>query len=449
MSYANFPVTTSSEYKNISLLLSALTRGAILESPFRVLALSAFGLSYSINPLAVEALVNSLKKKLLAINAQTEFIADETEAVGFTAHVLIRQQKWDKELQQHQDELINYFERVANLEWLRSDYVAMSFLLGFGRQKPFLGLAERAKEYLRHRLPDTNTSTPNLPVVAFGLYQGGALPQIPEMQVRHWLDRTHQQFHYLGMLAVTLKAWQHQLAQKAITHLQERASLVYVETVEQNIGLVGVLLSVIRMAEMGQSAEQITEALKQVQTGKIAYDQINAVITADSKLFTEFSLNPSNQVPLIEGLAFYLFAAYQLGLTEAYIVDDQQKTQFSEFARIRMGGRQFKAVSRLEFAILIIIAFTVGVMLTFQIWWPISNILYDWIVDNFENQLLVEIVGNILLQAVILVPIYFVFGAALTLWLHGQIRWSDASKPEKVFANALILIESTFSKRNK
>lgn len=448
MSNTVLPITTSSEYRNISLLLSALTCGAVLESPFRFQALSAFGLSYSVNPVAAERLLKSLKKKLLDINAQSELIADETEAVGFAAHVLIRQKKWDKELQQHQDKLISYFERVANLDWLRSNYVAMSFLLGFGGQKPFLKLAERAKAYLCDRLPDTNTSTLDFPVVIFGLYQAGASPQITDVQIRHWLDRTHQPFHYLCMLAVTLKAWQHTSAQIAITYLQERVSSVYAETVAQNVSLVGILLSAIRMAEMGLSGDEITQTLHRIQSDETTPDQISAVITAGSKLLVEFNLNLSAHVPLIEGLVFYLFVANQLGLTEAYIIDDRQKAQFLEFTKVQMRGQRFRAVGSVEFASLVVIAFIVGVTAIYRIWWPISSEIYDWILTSSKNQLLVEIVATHALDGVILVPIYFVLGSALTLWLHGQVKWSDAVMPDKVISNALVLIRSIFDRRS-
>lgn len=447
MNKSILPVTVSSEYKNISLLLLALTRGAILENSFRFLALSAFGSLYSADPKAVEVWLDSLESHLLAVSAESELIADDVEAVGFAAHVLIQVGRWDAKLQQHQSELMSYFDKVASLQWLRSSQVAMSFLLGFGKEKIFHKLAENATAYLEQQLPNTNTSPNNFPVILFGLYMGGAAPQINEMQIQHWLDRTHQPFYHLCMLVIVLKAWQHRLATEAIRQLQEKVAAVYAEIVNKNVGLVGVILSVIHLAEMGQNGDQIVETLKRLQLNNAAYEQISAVITGASQLFVQFEIDPSTQLPIVENLAFYLFAACQLGLTEAYIIDEHLKTQFFEFSRLR-NNRQFKAVNRVELAVLIVIAFIVGVFIIFEVWWPLSDTAYNWALINIENQLGWGIFDDFL-KALILVPVYFVFGATLTLWLHGQIQWGDTIKPDRVMENVSVLAKQILGKRRE
>jgi hypothetical protein len=88
MSSSPLPVTISTEYKDVSLLLSALMRGIKTTTSFSTVALGAFGLSYSAFPEEVEVLLSCLQDRILAVNAQSNPIAGDAEAVGFAAHVL-------------------------------------------------------------------------------------------------------------------------------------------------------------------------------------------------------------------------------------------------------------------------------------------------------------------------------------------------------------------------
>ena len=105
MDIKSLPVTLSTEYKDVSLLLSSVTRGITADTPFYIAALSAFGLLYSSNPRQVEALFEYLEAQLLRLDRGSEVIAENVEAVGFAAHVLTSSRRWGQRLKNHEGEL--------------------------------------------------------------------------------------------------------------------------------------------------------------------------------------------------------------------------------------------------------------------------------------------------------------------------------------------------------
>jgi hypothetical protein len=94
MATTEFPTTLGVEYKEISLLLSAMTRGATSDAPFYILALAAFGLSYSATPEDVESFSSLLQERILSIGIQSTLIFEDAEALGFAAQMLQHPSFW-------------------------------------------------------------------------------------------------------------------------------------------------------------------------------------------------------------------------------------------------------------------------------------------------------------------------------------------------------------------
>ena len=430
------PVTISSEYKDISLLLLALTHGLTDVSPFYFTAMSAFALLHSAFSSEVKPMLPFLKRHILTVTSQSEIIIEETEALGYTAYVLTNQNKWDHDLQAHQENLVSYFEAVKRLQWLRNPSVAALFILGFSTLQPFCHLNRDAKNYLNLELPRASNS--NLPVIAFGLSIGGETPSLNDEQIKGWLSQTHRSFKGICMLAMTLSAMHHALSQQFVTNFQQEASKIYSGIISQNISTIRVLLAVIHMAEMGQNAEQITQSLRRLPIDESIRDRVSAVIRADSQLFIEFQDNQLTQNPTLDFITFYLFSANKLGLTKAYIIDNRLKTDFLTFAE-EWGG-QSKAIHHVTLAILIMISLAASITVLVQIWWPLSNKLYEWSMKIWQDQPLITSYLDDLLKGIILLPVYLIIGAALGMWLHGRVKGNDI-KPENIVANARTITE--------
>jgi hypothetical protein len=305
-----------------------------------------------------------------------------------------------------------------------------------------LPLASKARAYLSQKL----ATDQSVPVAAFGLSVGGQTPEISDTQVQNWLDRTHQPFKYLCMLAVTLNSIRHPLSARAITCLRKRVLEIYSGVVDPNINTIRILLAVIHMAEMGQNADEITHALRRLPIDDGVRNRVSAIIRADSRLFIEFRDGFLAQTPTIDFLAFYLFAANKVGLTEAYIVDDKLKAQFSEFMKAWQ-NRESKVVNRIALAFLLLVSFVASVVAVFKVWWPISNGLYNWILSLTNNQLVESYLDDIL-KGIIALPIYAILGSALALWLHGDVSWSDIIGFEGVVKNARTVIRRALGRRD-
>lgn len=438
------PQTVSTEYRDVSTLLSVLAHGIETGDSFYLTALSAFGLAYSAFPANTEALLNQLINQIAATISDSEIIAQDVEALGYAAHVVRRYHRLDGRFEEHRPALEAFFERVSNLQWLRSPAVAVAFLLGFAGEGSFLPLIAKAHEYLLQQ--PTDSLGPNLPLVLFGQTILKEKPSIGDPQIQAWLNRTQQPFKHLCLLAIALNELEHPLATVAVARLRDRVVEMHSVTVDPNISLIRVLLAVVHLAQMGEDGDQITEALDRLPIGDDTRSQISAVIRADSHLFVELRDEMLTDPPAIDLLSHYLFAASKLGLRDAYIVDDSLKTHFTVFLATWQ-HRQVRAINRNALAWLIAISSLFSIAALVSVWWPLSNWLYSWILQRSSSALVQSYLDD-LLKAVILFPIYIVVGSALALWLRGQVALTDIN-PEGVTANVRAFVSQLLRRSDR
>ena len=421
MSEIKFPPTLSVEYKDVSMLLSALVRGATADASFYVLALAAFGLVYSATPTDAEYLFDILRNRILLLERHSSLVAQDAEALGFAVHALIRQGKWKDDLQKHEKDLISYYERIQEANWLRSPDVATAFLFGFASLTNFRSLSVQANQYLLRELDESTNG--DLPVLLLGLSANGGSNLADNTKVRKWLERTHLPFKHVCMLAVALHNLDSPLSVEATNRVRLAFSEAYADVVDSNISLVRALLTITHIAAMGENSPQIISTFKQFPVDRDICNRIISVIQSDAHLFIEFRKELLAHPPAIDLLAFYLFATKRVGFANAYVVDEELKSSFQEFLNLwrRVGVR---AIDQRVLLGLILTAFVASVTALCSTWLPLSDWLYNSIMNAVDSDLLKSYLDDVLKTAV-LFPIYFILGSLMGVWLHGRVSWHD------------------------
>lgn len=442
MTVTEFPSTLGVEYKDISLLLSAMTRGATSGASFYILALAAFGLSYSATPKEAEYFSEILKNRILSIDIHSSLVVEDAEALGFAVHAFVRQRKWNAALQKHEKNLLAYYQKIEESQWLRSPDVATSFLLGFSSLTAFQVLSAQARKYLLQELGESANG--HLPVPLLGLSLNGGIKEVDQTSVRKWLERTHLPFKHVCMLAVALNDLDSPLSVEATNRFRLEISGVYSEIVDSNISLVRALLAITHIAAMGENTTRIINAFKYFPVDEAMRDRIVSVIQSDAHLFIEFREDLLAHPPAIDFLAFYLFATRRLGLADAYVIDSQMKVSFQEFLKL-WRGVGVRTIDQRALLALIFTTFVVCVAVLLQVWLPISDWLYNLIMKAVDSALLASFLDDILKWAV-LFPMYLIFGSLMGIWLYGRSTWHDIS-PGGVITNMCGIIKSIRTQR--
>ena len=413
-------VTTNTEYKDISLLLDTLMRSITPETPFLNLALGAFGLHYSATPAIRSDLIEYLVSYILSLKASSSLVEEEARSLFLAAHVLFVERQWDARLGEHENEIIGYCDRIATLNWLRSPLLASLFLLGFAPQRRFRELVVKAQLYLEKQVG--KCSEDDFPIVIFGL----SLVRnndLDDNRISGWLSRQHKPFVHLCLLAVALHRLGHPLVTDSVKLLQDAVFGAYVSTVNPNLSTIRVLLAVIHMAEMGQSAEEIAATLKDLPLEEDVRNRVSAIIRADSLFFIEFRDEMLAQAPILSHLAYYLFAASELSIRNAYIISEPLKGQFDEFRKL-VGGKSAKVVSRLPLAVLLTLFVAFASWELVRFWWPRANRVYNAILNSTSDSLVQSYLDD-MLKLLVLIPLYVAYGCAAAIWLRGYITWKD------------------------
>lgn len=415
-------ITTNTEYKDISLLLDTLMRSVTSETPFLNLALGAFGLHYSAVPTIRSDVIEHLVSHILSLNANSSLVEEEARSLFLATHVLLAEKQWDARLGKHENEIIGYCDRIATLNWLRSPLLASLFLLGFAPQRRFRELVVRAQQYLEKQVE--RCSENDLPVVIFGLslIRNSDL-DLDDNRISDWLSRQHKPFVHLCLLTVALHRLGHPLVTDCVRLLQDAVFEAYVSTVNPNLSTIRVLLTVIHMAEMGQSEEEIAATLKDFPLEESVRNRVSAIIRADSHLFIEFRDGMLAQAPILSHLSYYLFAASELSIRHAYIIPEPLKGQFDEFCKL-IGGKSVKVVSRLSLAILLASFLTFASLGLVWLWLPQANNVYNLILNSTSNSLARSYLDDAL-KLLVLIPLYVTYGCATAIWLRGSVTWRD------------------------
>jgi hypothetical protein len=442
MSNNMLSITVSTEYQDVSFLLYILTKGSTQNTSFYLLALQAFGLSYSSQRRQADAFLDNLQTKIQSVDTHSQIIAEEVEAISLASHVILQRKGWDRGLKAHQETLHSYFARVADADWLRSTSIATCFILGFAECPSFERLTSQAGDYLEKKLQ--SISSRDFPLILFGLWMIGRTPQIDQTQIKEWLDRTHQPFKSLCMLAIALDALNHPLSKSAISRLRARILAIYFSAIAPNIATARILLAVVHMAEMGQDAEQITSALKNMPVEDEMRELISAVIRADSRLFIEFDDKSLTKPPVIEFLAFYLYAASLTGIDQAYLVTKSLKTQFTEWLKM-YGNSNFRAIQQTPLTLLILLVLSGCVYILHELWWPLSNRIYEGTMSLLGESPLFESYLDDFLKWLVAIPVYCVVGFLAALWLYGKARLIDL-RPGEVTKNIKVIFQQTLRK---
>lgn len=415
-------ITTNTEYKDISLLLNTLMRGVTSETSFLSLALGAFGLHYSAVPTIRSDVIEHLVSHILSLNANSSLVEEEAGCLFLATHVLFAEKQWDAQLGKHENEIIGYCDRIATLNWLRSPLLASLFLLGFAPQRRFRELVVRAQQYLEKQVE--RSSENDFPIVIFGLslVRNSDL-DLDDNRISDWLSGQHKPFVHLCLLAVALHRLGHPLVTDCVRLLQDAVFEAYVSTVNPNLSTIRVLLTVIHMAEMGQSEEEIAATVKDFPLEESVRNRVSAIIRADSHLFIEFRDGMLAQAPIISHLAYYLFAASELSIRHAYIISELLKGQFDEFRKL-ISGKSVKVVARLPFAVLLTLFVACASLELVRLWWPRANNIYAVILNSTSNSLIQSYLDD-MLKLLILIPLYVTYGCAAAIWLRGSVTWKD------------------------
>lgn len=397
-------------------------RSVTPETPFLNLALGAFGLHYSAIPTTKSDISEHLVSHILSLNANSPIVEEEARSLFLAAHVLFAKKQWDARLRRHETEIISYCQRIATLHWLRNPPLATLFLLGFAPRRRFRDLVVKAQQYLEKQIE--RCSDNEFPVVIFGLslVRNNDL-YLDDNRISDWLSRRHKPFVNLCLLAVALHRLSHPLVTDCVGLLQEAVFEAYTRTVNPNLSTIRILLAVIHMAEMGQSQEEIAATLRDFPLEESVRNRISAIIRADSRLFIEFRDGMLAQAPIISHLAYYLFAASELSLKNAYIISEPLKGQFEEFRKL-VGRKSVKVVSPLP--LVVVLAFSVAfvTLVLVWFWWPRANNIYNMILNSTSNPLVQSYLDDTL-KLLILIPLYVVCGSAAAIWLRGSVTWRD------------------------
>jgi len=415
-------VTTNTEYKDISLLLNTLMRSVTPETPFLNLALGTFGLHYSAMPTNRSDVSGHLVSHILSLNANSPIVEEEARSLFLGAHVLSVEKQWDARLGKHENEIIGYCDRIATLNWLRSPLLASLFLLGFASQRRFQELVVRAQQYLEKQVE--RCSENDLPIVIFGLslIRSSDL-DLDDNRISDWLSRQHKPFVHLCLLTVALHRLGHPSVTDCVRLLQDAVFEAYVSTVNPNLSTIRVLLTVIHMAEMGQSEEEIAATLKDFPLEESVRNRVSAIIRADSHLFIEFRDGMLAQAPILSHLSYYLFTASELSIRHAYIISEPLKGQFDEFRKL-ISGKSVKVVSRLPLAVLLTLFVAFASLELVRLWWPRASNIYAVILTSTSNSLIQSYLDD-MLKLLILIPLYVTYGCAAAIWLRGSVTWKD------------------------
>jgi len=420
------PITTrtitNTEYKDASLLLFTLMRGATIETPFLSLALGAFGLHYSALPDLKDTLTEHLGRHIRSLQIDAPPIAEEAQALFLAAHVFRQTGRWDAFVGEYEEAIIEYCEQLANLRWLRSSLVATLFLLGFESEDRFRELSAKAQQYLEDQLQQGLSS--EYPIILFGLslVRDGNI-QMQEDHISNWLSRQQKPFAHLCLLTIALHSLGHPLFNQCAQALQGSAFENYVTTVDPNLSTIRVLLAVIHLAHIGQSSEEIETALSSLPLDKETREKVSAIIRADSRLFIEFRDGMLAQSPIMSHLAFYLFAAAETSLRDAYIISGPLKSDFDEF-RKSLSGVPVKVVARSVLAWCLLLFSVLASVLLYLYWWPMADAIYNWALAQTSIALLQSILDDAL-KLLISLPLYVIYGSAMAVWLRGRITWRD------------------------
>jgi hypothetical protein len=413
---------TNTEYKDASLLLFTLMRGATVETPFLSLALGAFGLHYSALPVIEGTLAEHLVRRIRSLQIDAPPVAEEAQALFLAAHVLRQTGRWDALVGEYEEAIIEYCEQLANLRWLRNSLVATLFLLGFESEDRFRELSTKAQQYLEDQLQQGLSS--EYPIILFGLSlaRDGNI-QVQEGTINNWLSRQQKPFAHLCLLTVALHSLGHPLFNQCAQALQGSAFENYVTTVAPNLSTIRVLLAVIHLAHIGQSSEEIETALSSLPLDKETREKVSAIIRADSRLFIEFRDGMLAQSPVVSHLAFYLFAAAKTSLRDAYIISGPLKDDFDEF-RKSSDDVSVKVVARPVLAWFLLLFAALASFLLCLYWWPLADKIYDWALTQTPNVLIQSYLDDVL-KFFILLPLYVIYGSAMAVWLRGRIILKD------------------------
>ncbi len=414
--------TTNATYKDISLLLYTLMQSVTSETPFFNLALGAFGGHYSAMPTIGENVINYLIDHVLSIDASGSPVEEKARSLFLAVHILRARKRWDARLRRHEDEIVNYCERISDYHWLRSSSVAALFLLAFASHRRFQELSAIAQQYLESQME--RCSETDFPVVVFGLSLApNSNFEVDDQRVRDWLSRRQKPFVHLCLLAVALHRLEHTLLAESVCLLQDFVFDTYANAISPNLSTIRILLAVIHMAEIGQSGEEIEATLRNFPLSEDVRDRVSAVIRADSRLFVEFRDGMLAQSPILSHLAFYLFAASELSIRDAYIIPEPLKNEFDEFRKF-LGGMSAKVVSRRLLAVILILVVGLTSFELFRRWWPLANEMYDTVLKLTTNALVQSLLDDVL-KGLITLPLYAICGLAMAAWLRGSVRWKD------------------------
>jgi hypothetical protein len=283
-------------------------------------------------------------------------------------------------------------------------------------------LVVKAQQYLEEQIE--RCSDNEFPIVIFGLslVRKSDL-NLDDNRISNWLSRPHKPFVNLCLLAVALHRLSHPLATDCVRLLQDAVFEAYTSTVNPNLNTIRALLSVIHMAEMGQSEKEIAATLKSFPLEENVRNRVSAIIRADSLFFIEFRDGMLAQAPILSHLAYYLFAASELSIRDAYIISKPLKSQFDEFRKL-MGGMPAKVVSRPLLAVILVLFVALTSLELIRLWWPLANTIYDVILNSVSNSLFQSYLDDAL-KLLTLVPLYAIYGCAIAIWLRGSITRKD------------------------